>query len=181
MSDDKAQYTTEQDESQRVDLAHNVNAKYVYHFPLLFNTFPGPQAPSKAASCFLFQLSTSHNANIIFSHIRIQNPLYGKSRQRLLSDVEEFTKKWGFDDDLEIFQKAALVAQHPVRVLIVCGCLLLSSTSHRSFWLTQNEFETLDLLDDDDRYHLRRETTREPIFVRLPLVVWLIDLPSGKP
>ena len=59
MSDDKAQYTTEQDESQRVDLAHNVNAKYVYHFPQLFNTLRKPLAKPLLASSSSSQLRTT--------------------------------------------------------------------------------------------------------------------------
>ena len=68
---------------------------------------------------------------------QIHNPLHGLSRDDLDSQVYSFCSKYGFDDKVETFRKAALVAQHP------------------------EAFETMPELSDDDKYWLRRETTRE--------------------
>lgn len=77
-----------------------------------------------------FDESIENNVNAA-----VMNPLSGKSQQQLLSEVEEFCNTHGFQSDLAIFQKGALVAQHP------------------------NSFEDLPQLTEEDRYHLRREIT----------------------
>ncbi|CAO2648164.1 Nn.00g090860.m01.CDS01 [Neocucurbitaria sp. VM-36] len=68
------------------------------------------------------------NANII-------NPLEGISRDRLRHKVDAFCESWGFQEELEYFQKGALVAQNP------------------------DMFEDIPELTEDDKYHIRRETT----------------------
>jgi hypothetical protein len=68
---------------------------------------------------------------------RIQNPLYGISHEKLMSQVEEFTRVKGFEHQLKLFQKAALLAQRP------------------------KEFENIPELSDSDREIIRRETTRK--------------------
>ncbi|KAJ7128898.1 hypothetical protein C8R43DRAFT_1090095 [Mycena crocata] len=68
---------------------------------------------------------------------RIQNPLYGIPHDRLLVQVEEFTREKGFDDHLVVFQKAALLAQSP------------------------RKFETIAELDEADKETIRREVTHK--------------------
>jgi len=53
-----------------------------------------------------------------------------------MRQVEEFTKEKGLDDKLELFQKAALLAQN------------------------QKDFENIPELSDGDKEVIRRETTR---------------------
>ncbi|KAJ6603120.1 hypothetical protein B0H10DRAFT_2167249 [Mycena sp. CBHHK59/15] len=68
---------------------------------------------------------------------RIQNPLHGIPHDRLLAQVEEFTREKGFDDQTPLFQKAALLAQSP------------------------SKFESIPELDEEDRAILRREVTHK--------------------
>lgn len=74
------------------------------------------------------KLSTNANA-------KIQNPLYGLSRDDLLKRVGDFCKEKGFEDRLPLFTKAALLAQNPKGV------------------------ETIEELDEEDRIAIRREVT----------------------
>lgn len=67
----------------------------------------------------------------------IRNPLAGLSESELNSQVAAFCSQYDFNDKLEIFQKAAMVAQNP------------------------HAFETITVLSDDDKYHLRREITHK--------------------
>ena len=53
-----------------------------------------------------------------------------------MRQVEEFTKEKGLDDKLELFQRAALLAQN------------------------QKDFETIPELSNEDKEVIRRETTR---------------------
>jgi hypothetical protein len=56
--------------------------------------------------------------------------------------VEEFTREKGFEDKLELFQKAALLAQRP------------------------KEFEKIPEMTESDKEIIRRETTRKwPDFI----------------
>lgn len=72
---------------------------------------------------------------------RIQNPLYGIPRDKLLAQVEEFAREKGMEDITFVLQKGALLAQNP------------------------SDFETIAELDDADREIIHREKTREsPIF-----------------
>ncbi|KAJ7502799.1 hypothetical protein B0H11DRAFT_1711553, partial [Mycena galericulata] len=70
-------------------------------------------------------------------HPRIQNPLHGIPHDRLLAQVEEFTREKGFDDQLAIFQKGALLAQSP------------------------KNFESIPELDESDKATIRREVTHK--------------------
>ena len=72
---------------------------------------------------------------LLTSH-RIINPLAGIPKHTLLSNVADFCAKHGLSDKLPVFEKGALVAQSP------------------------NDFDDIAELDEDDRYHLRREITR---------------------
>jgi hypothetical protein len=67
---------------------------------------------------------------------RIQNPLHGVPKEKLLSQVEDFAKEKGMEDITVLLQKGALVAQNP------------------------SQFEIIQELDEADREALRRETTR---------------------
>lgn len=65
----------------------------------------------------------------------IRNPLSHLSQTELSAQVVAFCEKYGFGEKLEIFQKAAIVAQRP------------------------HDFENISQLTEDDKHHLRRETT----------------------
>ncbi|KAK1229185.1 hypothetical protein PQX77_007757 [Marasmius sp. AFHP31] len=68
---------------------------------------------------------------------KIQNPLYGIRKENLLTQVEEFCRERGFEEDIELFKKGALVAQNP------------------------KTYEEIPELDEEDREHLRREVTHK--------------------
>ena len=68
---------------------------------------------------------------------RLQNPLYGLSREGLSKKVALFTAQSGLEEERELFEKAAILAQHP------------------------ESFEEHESLTEDDKYHLRRETTHK--------------------
>ncbi|KAF8808916.1 sugar transporter [Phlegmacium glaucopus] len=68
---------------------------------------------------------------------RIQNPLRGIPRAKLLQQVEAFLEEKGLEDKLDLFQKAALLAQNP------------------------KDFEELPELTEKDRAIIRRETTHK--------------------
>ncbi|KAF7362073.1 putative polyol transporter 1 [Mycena venus] len=78
------------------------------------------------------QIDLVNNANA-----RIQNPLHGIPHDRLLAQVEEFVREKGFDDQLALFQKAALLAQNP------------------------SKFESIPELDEEDKAIIRREVTHK--------------------
>ena len=67
---------------------------------------------------------------------RIINPLNGIPKSELFGQVSRFCADNGLQDKEKTFQKGALVAQSPAG------------------------FEDIPDLDEDDRYHLRREITR---------------------
>jgi len=67
---------------------------------------------------------------------RILNPLAGVSKNDLFDRALRFCQEYGFESHVETFQKGALVAQN------------------------QKSFNDLPELTEEDRYHLRRETTR---------------------
>jgi hypothetical protein len=73
-----------------------------------------------------------HNLNA-----QIRNPLTGLTETELDSQAAMFCEKYGFNEDLQLFQQAARVAQKP------------------------ESFEDMPSLTEDDKYYLRRETTRE--------------------
>ncbi|XP_006455907.1 hypothetical protein AGABI2DRAFT_195216 [Agaricus bisporus var. bisporus H97] len=66
---------------------------------------------------------------------RIQNPLYGIPREKLLQQVDDFTREYGFEDRSELFRKAAILAQSP------------------------KKFEEMPELTEDEKEAIRRETT----------------------
>lgn len=71
------------------------------------------------------------------SDARIRNPLSGLTESELDAQAATFCTRYGFTDDLSLFQKAARVAQAP------------------------EAYEELTCLTDDDKYYLRREIIRE--------------------
>ena len=69
--------------------------------------------------------------------LRIQNPLRGIPRPTLLKQVEIFVTEKGLEDKTDLFKKGALLAQNP------------------------KDFENIDVLTEDDKVMIRRETTRQ--------------------
>ncbi|KAF2251220.1 hypothetical protein BU26DRAFT_517930 [Trematosphaeria pertusa] len=67
---------------------------------------------------------------------KIINPLGGIAKPELLNQVSRFCEAYGLQDKESTFQKGALVAQNP-------------------------DFENVPELDEDDKYHLRRENTHK--------------------
>ncbi|KAF2187909.1 hypothetical protein K469DRAFT_661298 [Zopfia rhizophila CBS 207.26] len=67
---------------------------------------------------------------------RIINPLAGIPKPELFSQVSRFCQAHGLQEKVVVFQKGALVAQNP-------------------------DFESIEELDEDDKYHLRREITHK--------------------
>jgi hypothetical protein len=62
----------------------------------------------------------------------------------LLKDVEDFVAEKGLQDKTDLFKKGALLAQNP------------------------NDFEKLDVLTENDKKVIRRETTRQSLQVPFP-------------
>ncbi|TLD08158.1 hypothetical protein E2P81_ATG10395, partial [Venturia nashicola] len=69
--------------------------------------------------------------------IQHNNPLSGLSKAELRDQVVAFCSKYGFEDRLETFHKASMVAQRP------------------------QDFESIDELSEDDKHWLRREITNK--------------------
>lgn len=76
-------------------------------------------------------------AQCLFVANRIQNPLHGISRAKLVKHVEQFAKEQGLEDKVELFTKGALIAQNP------------------------GDFESMPELSEEEKEVIRRETTRE--------------------
>ncbi|KAJ7641857.1 hypothetical protein FB45DRAFT_785998 [Roridomyces roridus] len=74
-------------------------------------------------------------AAVTSANAKLANPLHGIPRETLLRDVDAFVEANGLTELGPVLRKGALVAQDP------------------------GAFESIDLLDEEDRYHLRRETT----------------------
>ncbi|TFK44551.1 hypothetical protein BDQ12DRAFT_673197 [Crucibulum laeve] len=68
---------------------------------------------------------------------KIQNPLHGISRNKLMAQVEAFAREQDMEDILPLLQKGALVAQNPAK------------------------FEFMEELDEEEKEVLRRETTHK--------------------
>ncbi|KAF7350573.1 MFS domain-containing protein [Mycena sanguinolenta] len=69
------------------------------------------------------------------ANAKLANPLRGIPREQLLRDVDRFAEEKGLTHLSAELRKGALVAQDP------------------------QAFETIDILDEEDKYYLRRETT----------------------
>ena len=85
---------------------------------------------------------TTENINSSVDYVRnvnatIVNPLEGIPKDQLRHKVDAFCESWGFQDQREYFQKGALIAQNPTT------------------------FEDIPELTEDDKYHIRRETTHK--------------------
>ena len=76
---------------------------------------------------------------------RIQNPLYGIPKEKLLSQVEDFASEKGMEEITVLLKKGALVAQNP------------------------SNFELMSELDEADKEVIRRETTRKYSYSRTVL------------
>jgi sugar porter (SP) family MFS transporter len=68
---------------------------------------------------------------------RIQNPLHGIPKAKLLAQVEQFAREKDMEEQLPLLQKGALLAQNP------------------------KDFENIPELDEDDRAIIRREVTHK--------------------
>ncbi|GAA5853689.1 hypothetical protein JCM3766R1_000591 [Sporobolomyces carnicolor] len=68
---------------------------------------------------------------------KLVNPLYGKSEEELMEDVDEFVEKTGLHDIHDLLRKAALVAQD------------------------KSNFDRLSQLDEEEKRFLREETTHK--------------------
>ncbi|GLB43015.1 putative major facilitator superfamily, sugar transporter (TC 2.A.1.1) family protein [Lyophyllum shimeji] len=68
---------------------------------------------------------------------KIQNPLHGIPKEKLLAQVEEFAREQGMEDITPILKKGALLAQNP------------------------KDFENISELDEADKEVIRRETTHK--------------------
>lgn len=69
--------------------------------------------------------------------LRIQNPLFGLSKDKLYSMADQFCSDHGFEDKQDLFRRAALLSQRP------------------------NEAEDIPELTEEDKYCIRREKTSE--------------------
>lgn len=76
----------------------------------------------------------------------IRNPLAGLSEAELSAQVVTFCDKYGFNEKIDVFQRAAFVAQRP------------------------HEFESMPQISEDEKYHLRREVTNK---WRLPFAMYM--------
>jgi hypothetical protein len=72
--------------------------------------------------------------------IQHNNPLSGLTRSELHDQVEAFCGKYGFEDKIDTFHRASLVAQRP------------------------HDFESIQELTDDDKHWLRHEITSRMAF-----------------
>lgn len=79
---------------------------------------------------------------------RLQNPLRDIPRATLLKQVEAFVEEKGLQDKTDLFKKAAVLAQNP------------------------KLFEELDVLTEEDRAIIRRETTRQFLLFFPPKLNW---------
>lgn len=84
--------------------------------------------------------------------IQHNNPLSGLSKAELRDQVVAFCSKYGFEDRLETFHKASMVAQRP------------------------QDFESIDELSEDDKHWLRREITSKHTMIRPNKRRWLTRL-----
>jgi sugar porter (SP) family MFS transporter len=81
---------------------------------------------------------------------RIQNPLHGIPKAKLLSQVEQFAREKGMEEQLAMLKKGALLAQNP------------------------KTFEDIPELDEEDRQIIREEVThkwRQPKALYLTVIV----------
>ncbi|KAK4685475.1 hypothetical protein P7C73_g4667, partial [Tremellales sp. Uapishka_1] len=66
---------------------------------------------------------------------RIQNPLNGLPKEKVLSLADSFCEQYGFQEKVDLFRRAALLAQNP------------------------NQFDKITELTEEDKYWIRREKT----------------------
>ncbi|KAK2871782.1 hypothetical protein FQN49_002837 [Arthroderma sp. PD_2] len=81
---------------------------------------------------------------------KVQNPLAGIPRGRLLRDVDEFATKFGIEDSRPLLRKGALIARDPAN------------------------FETVEGLTEDERESIRREVThkwRQPLAMYFTIIL----------
>ncbi|KAF5335655.1 hypothetical protein D9611_009677 [Ephemerocybe angulata] len=66
---------------------------------------------------------------------KIQNPLHGIPRETLVAQVQAWAKERGFEDNIDLFTRGALLAQKP------------------------GDFESVPGITEEEKEHIRRETT----------------------
>ncbi|KAF6752396.1 sugar transporter [Ephemerocybe angulata] len=66
---------------------------------------------------------------------KIQNPLHGIPRETLVAQVQAWAKERGFEDNIDLFTRGALLAQNP------------------------GDFESVPGITEEEKEHIRRETT----------------------
>ncbi|ODN80979.1 hypothetical protein L202_03089 [Cryptococcus amylolentus CBS 6039] len=80
------------------------------------------------------ELARNINSNV---NAKIQNPLFGKTKEELFYDVDDFCEEFGFNDKTQLFRKGALLAQNP------------------------HKFDQYDELDAEDKAVITREKTHK--------------------
>ncbi|CAK5263294.1 unnamed protein product [Mycena citricolor] len=83
---------------------------------------------------------------------KLENPLRGIPREKLLADVDRFAEEHGLQDITADLRKGALVAQDP------------------------NAIDSIDLLDENDLHHLRREKTHR--YHQTPTLYFMVIMSS---
>ncbi|KAJ6471627.1 hypothetical protein C8R47DRAFT_745810 [Mycena vitilis] len=86
------------------------------------------------------------------ANAKLANPLRGISREQVLLDVDRFAEEKGLKHLSTELRKGALVARDPLA------------------------FESIDILDEDDKYHLRRETTHR--YSQTPALYYMVVMSS---
>ncbi|KAJ7463227.1 hypothetical protein FB451DRAFT_463887 [Mycena latifolia] len=86
------------------------------------------------------------------ANAKLANPLRGIPREQLIREVDQFAEEKGLKHISAELRKGALVAQDPTA------------------------FESIDILDEDDKYHLRRELTHK--FSQKPMLYYMVVMSS---
>jgi hypothetical protein len=102
---------------------------------------PGTTRTTNQQARLVLYHFSAHCPPPLASRSRIQNPLYGITKDALMAQVEAFVREQGLEEDESTFKKGALLAQKP------------------------QEFESMLELDEADKEIIRRETTRSYTFL----------------
>ncbi|KAJ6628160.1 hypothetical protein B0H10DRAFT_1991661 [Mycena sp. CBHHK59/15] len=86
------------------------------------------------------------------ANAKLANPLRGIPREQLMRDVDQFAEEKGLKHLAAELRKGALVAQDPLA------------------------FESIDILDEDEKYHLRREITHK--YSQTPALYYMVVMSS---
>ncbi|KAJ7463347.1 hypothetical protein FB451DRAFT_1266168 [Mycena latifolia] len=87
------------------------------------------------------------------ANAKLANPLRGIPREQLIREVDQFAEEKGLKDISAALRKGALVAQDPTPA-----------------------FESIDILDENDKDHLRRELTHK--FSQRPMLYYMVLMSS---